>query len=129
MVDVNQALDLKLNHNLSLSQIGKIQGVSKQAIHQAIQKLIPEKEYIEPFKANRADILAHVQAKALTTYLSLDEAEQKQILMKRGLVDLGIAYDKERIETGHNDANIKPLIVVQINTGTQAIDITPVDNS
>ncbi|MBE3143197.1 MAG: hypothetical protein IMZ61_04635 [Planctomycetes bacterium] len=106
MVDVNAAIDLKVNHGLSLSQIGAIQGVSKQAVHQAIKAILPEKEYIEPFKANRADILAHIQAKAAVTYLSLDEADQKKLLMRRGLVDMGIAYDKERLERDLSTANV-----------------------
>lgn len=106
-VDVNQAIALKTDHGLSLSQIGKIQGVSKQAIHQAIQALIPPKELIEPFQANLGDIISYAQFKALTAYLSLDSAEQKKMIMRRGMVDFGICYDKLRLHNDQSTSNVE----------------------
>ena len=106
MVDVNQAIDLKTNHGLSLSQIGKIQGVTKQAIHQAIKAILPEKEPIEQFKANLPDIISYAQLKAITAYITLDEAEQKDMMKRRGMVDFGILYDKNALETGRATQNV-----------------------
>jgi transcriptional regulator with XRE-family HTH domain len=99
-VDCQEALRLRTENGLTYPEIAAIMNVSKQAVHQQVSKLIPTDDYIEPFKKNRANILAHAQAKALEAFLSLDLDEQKQMVKRRGLVDMGISYDKERTELG-----------------------------
>jgi len=108
-VDVSRALDLKINHDLSYSNIGAIEGVSKQRIHQLLKPLLPDKNLIDPFKDKRGDIIAYAQFKALRAYLSLDDDEQKEMIKRRGLVDMGIAFDKERLERDLSTANLATL--------------------
>lgn len=111
-LDKSRALTLRLDNKLTYQEIADIlktetgQTISRQAIHEAISKLIPDKDVIDPFKNNRADILANVQAKQVIAYLSLTEDEQKDLIKKRGLVDMGIAFDKERLERGKSTDNI-----------------------
>ena len=45
----------------------------------------------------------------VNVFLGLTDAEQKEVVKRRGMVDYGILYDKERLERGqstHNLANI-----------------------
>ena len=129
-VDKSKALKLRLDNHLTYQQIADTQGVSKQAIHTAHQHLIPDKDKLEPFKNHRADILANVQMKQIESYLSMTDLEQKEAIKRRGLVDMGIAYDKERIERGQNPEGIQITIntiqqikAMQDKQTTQAIDI------
>lgn len=121
-VDPASALDLRLNHNLTFAEIGKIQGVSKQAIHQQLSKLLPDVSEVDSFQEYRADILAASQINLLKALNSLDPAEQKELVKRRGMVDYGILQDKEYQARGLSDVNTRPLI--QINIG-----VKPVDNS
>jgi len=105
-VDASTALDLRLNHKLTYKQIGQMHNVSPQAIHQKLKPLIPEKTLAEQFRANLSDIISNVQLKALEAYLSLTDEEQKDMIKRRGLVDMGIAYDKGRLEAGLSTANL-----------------------
>jgi hypothetical protein len=50
-----------------------------------------------------------VNLKQIEAFLCLDEAEQKEMIKKRGLVDFGIAYDKYRLETGQSTSNLATL--------------------
>ena len=127
-VDKAKALTDIVERKLTFSEAASNQGVTRQAIHSAIKDLIPPKD-ISTFKDRRADILAYSQYKDLATYLNLDKAERKSLIMKRGLVDMGISYDKERLERGGN-TQAKPMITINIQAGPapvsiQAIDISP----
>jgi predicted DNA-binding protein YlxM (UPF0122 family) len=105
-VDKSKALKLRLENNLTYQEIADIQGVTKQAIQSALSKLIPQKDSIEPFKKHRSDIFANTQMKMLNAYHNLTDDEQKELVKRRGLVDMGIIYDKERIESGKSTDNI-----------------------
>jgi hypothetical protein len=103
-VDKSTALTLKLTNNLSYRKIGKLQGTTGSAVHKSIKDLVPPPE-IKKFRERRADLLAFTQAKDLLTYLSLNEKERKKLIMKRGLIDTGISFDKERLERGYRNDN------------------------
>ena len=81
-------------------------GTSKQAIQSAIHKLMPVKQEVEMFKNHRADILANVQLKMLESYNALSDSDKSEMVRKRGLVDMGIAFDKERLTRGLSSDNI-----------------------
>jgi hypothetical protein len=126
-VDIEQAIDLRTNHNLSYEKIGQIQGVSPQAIHQALQRYGIDSGTLDTFKKNRADLLAGLQAKI---YKAIDDDSIKKMIERRGLTDMGILYDKERIERGLSDGASKPMIMVQINTpGGAEVRAKQVDNA
>ena len=108
-VDISRALDLRLKHGLPYSEIGAIEGVSKQRIHQLLKPLIPEPTLIQQFKAHQSDIIHYGQFKAMKAYLSLDDDEQKEMIKRRGLVDFGIGYDKGRLQDDLSTANLASL--------------------
>ena len=105
-VDVSRALELKQKHGLTFAEIGKQFNVSKQRVHQLLKPLIPDKDLADQLRANMNDIIAFVQFKGLNAYLSLTDEEQKDMIKRRGLVDMGIAYDKGRLEAGLSTANL-----------------------
>lgn len=104
--DIGQALELRINHGLSYTEIGKICGKSKQSIHNQLSKILPEKELIAQFRENKSDLIQYAQLKALQAYLSLDGQEQKDLLLRRGLVDMGIAFDKGQLQDGMSTSNV-----------------------
>lgn len=95
-VDTSQALNLRLNHGLTYSQIGKIFGTTKQAIHNKIKNLIPPPE-TKSYQDHRADILSGLQLKLLS---QIDPARLKKISIRDAVISAGVLYDKERLERG-----------------------------
>jgi len=93
-------------HPLSLNEVAKIAGCSKQAIHQRVKPYKHALTNIEVIKSQRANLLALITNNMLEVYLSLTYAEQKKLVMKRGMVDFGILYDKLRLETGQSTSNV-----------------------
>jgi len=101
-VDVSSALDLRLNHHLSYSEIAAIQGVSPQAIHGRIKNLLPPEE-VNVYKDHRADILAGIQARLLS---HLDDDRLAKASAYQLVGSMGLLYDKERLERGMSTANL-----------------------
>lgn len=119
-------LTLATTTNATPPQIANAVKVSRQAVHDALKRYGVDANTLETFKNSRADILAASQAKDLETYLSLDPAERKSLIQKRGLVDMGISYDKERIERTGGDDNSRPLVMVIRGDNNQiAVGCTP----
>ncbi len=104
-VDVSSALDLRLNHHLSYSEIAAIQGVSPQAIHGRIKNLLPPDE-LSVYKDHRADILAGIQAKLLS---HLDDDRLAKASAYQLVGSMGLLYDKERLERGMSTANLSTI--------------------
>lgn len=94
-VDLRQALKLKTN-GASYTEIAKMQGVSKQAVHKALKNILPT-EYTTTYKDQRADILAHLQLKMLN---SIDDAAIEKAPMGSRVLAACQLYDKERTERG-----------------------------
>jgi predicted DNA-binding protein YlxM (UPF0122 family) len=100
--DKSRRLKLKLENGLSYSEIAAIEGVSPQAIHSSIKDLLPTEE-TKTFQEHRADILAEIQRKLITC---IDDKLAKSLVERRGLVDFGILFDKERLERGQSTQNL-----------------------
>ena len=105
-VDCQEALRLRTENKLQYKEIAAIQGVSKQAIHQQLKKLIPNSAMIQQYKANMADIVAHASYKGLNAYLSLTDEEQKSLVLRRGILDSAIMIDKHLLLTGQATSNV-----------------------
>ncbi len=138
-VNVAQAVDLKINHNLSYGQIAAIQGVTKPAILKRIRHLLPT-ELTDVWKSHRADILSHAQLRLLSgvTDDKIKKAPAGSLVLAACQL-----YDKERIERGLSTSNVAMIHEdIQGLRGYAAarqsggdpvpagkmIDITPVDN-
>lgn len=101
-VDASAALDLKVNHHLSYSEIAAIQGVTKQAIHGRIKNLLPPAE-LKTYINHRGDILAGLQAKLLS---HLDDDRLKKAPAGSLVLAACQLYDKERLERGMSTSNL-----------------------
>ena len=91
---------------LSYSEIGKMIGRSKQAVHQRLQPYLDAIENLPAFKENRADIFAIHQQRLLN---SLTDDDIKRIPPGSRFTGVGILYDKERLERGESTANVSVL--------------------
>ena len=94
------------NKQLTFEEIGKIAGVSKVSIFNRLKPYNHAINNLEAIKNQRADLLSLITNNMLEVYLSLTPAEQKSLIMKRGMVDYGILYDKLRLETGQSTSNV-----------------------
>ncbi len=100
-VSIERLLEYR-KRGLSYAEIGKMAGVSKQAIH---QRLAPYRDAIEnlpAFKEHRADLFAVQQSRLLN---SLTDKDIKRMAPVSRVVSAGILYDKERLESGKSTAN------------------------
>jgi hypothetical protein len=104
-VDLRQAVDLRCNHHLSYTEIAKLQGVTKQAIHERIKAILPIPEN-QVFQDHRADILSNLQLKLL---YNLDDSKIKDMSGQQIVTSAAILYDKERLERDKSTANVATL--------------------
>ena len=114
------------NKNLSLSEIAKMAGVSRQAIHQRLRPYSHAISNLDAIKNQRADLLSLITNNMLEVYLSLTPGEQKDMILRRGLLDFGILYDKLRLETGQSTSNVAYMDLIkarqQLQGELQAIE-------
>lgn len=105
---------------LSTEEIAKHQGVAPSTVWRFLQQTEPERQGVEHFKKNRADVLARLQAKSLDAQEriinTLDDAiisaltpSQKSGMLIALNAQSGTVYDKERLERGQSTANISTL--------------------
>ena len=101
---------------MSNPEIAKQQGVDKSTVFRFMQRMQPEQQAVDQFKAGRADVLARLQAKSLDAQErildSLDDRVVKTLTpsQKSGLLmslnaQHGTSYDKERLERGLSSSN------------------------
>lgn len=111
--EVVQALADK---GLSTAQIASKQGVDPKTIWRFLHSTEPERDALEIFKKNRADLLAKLQAKAGDVMHriidSMDDAfvsalkpHEKQGALQSLNIVAGTAFDKERLDRGQSTAN------------------------
>ena len=94
---------------LTTREIAELLGCSHSNIVQRLQDVSEDITTLDQYKTHRADILAFTGRRMVNVFLGLTDAEQKEVVKRRGMVDYGILYDKERLERGqstHNLANI-----------------------
>ena len=125
-IDKKKALTLKVQNGLSYADIGKIQGVTGQAVQQAIGHMLPvdsTRAYIQ----GRADILARVQELLLS---SLTQDKLNSMSGKDIAVAFGILYDKEKVERGLHHDNPPVMVIVKGDNTTIAVGAPkhPVDD-
>ena len=99
-VDIKKAIKLR-TQGMSYQTIADIQGTTRQAIHQALQDLLPT-DTTKAFQEQRADILSHMQLRLLQ---SIDNEDIKKAPMGSRVLAACQIYDKERIERGLSTSN------------------------
>ena len=94
--DVKKAKVLVEEKGLSYKDAGKVVGVSAQAVHNQVNKLI-DPAIAKRWREDKAGVLDEVSGMFIQ---SLDPALIKDLVARRGMVDFGILYDKMRTEKG-----------------------------
>jgi len=111
--------------NLSLREIGAIAGADHVHVLNTLKRYNINRIETEDYKQHRANILAGMQHRLLSSIT--DDTITDASLLQR-LTGTAILYDKERLERGQNDSNIKPMITINIRGGGHdngnMIDIT-----
>ena len=97
---VDTIIELNQRTNLLPIEIAEAVECDKSLVTHTLKKYGIEKNTLESFKINRADILSGIIQKDLETYSNLQPDERKKLIMKRGMIDMGILTDKERLERG-----------------------------
>jgi len=115
-VDIDSALDLRINHDLSYAKIAAIQKVCPNAIFKRLKPLLPD-EGAEIYRENRGDIFSHLQLRLLS---QVDSARLKKISVRDAVVSAAILYDKERLERG---LSTEILDTRSLNVNVSKIDV------
>ena len=82
--------------------MAKSANVSRAAITQTLKRYGIERNMLESFKQNRADIMAGIQE---TVAASLTEDDIKKASVRDKTILFGTLYDKERLERGQSTSN------------------------
>lgn len=114
-VDKKKALQLKIENNLSYSQIADMQHVHPTAVYRAIKDLLPDDD-TKAYQDHRVDILAKLQSKLL---LSLTDDEIKNMSAKDRITGIAILIDKEKLLQGHTGsiANYGTIVIMPQGRG------------
>ena len=105
-ISLEEMVNLK-GKGLSLAQIGKISGISKQAVSQRLKASGLDPAQIGEFRKDKSLILHHKQK------LLLDSLTQEEIRKMSGrdkVVSFGIIYDKTRLEDDKSTVNLAAFI-------------------
>lgn len=105
---------------LTNQEIADSQGVDRTTVWRFMDSLKAERRAIEDFRANRADVFARLQGKAIDLQFRIIESfddgvlasltpSQKTALAMSLNAVVGTIYDKERLETGKSTENVSLL--------------------
>ena len=92
----------QLSLGATQAQVAKSANVSRAAITQTLKRYGIERNMLESFKQNRADIMAGIQE---TVAASLTEDDIKKASVRDKTILFGTLYDKERLERGQSTSN------------------------
>lgn len=108
-IPLETILELR-DKKLTLEQIGKIVGCTKQTVSQRLREYQPVFDRIERFKKHRGDLLTWKQAEILN---SLTERDLNNASLLQRTTAFGILYDKERLERGQSTENLSIKSITQ----------------
>lgn len=101
-IDIYQALK-QYEDGVTYQELAKAYGCSAQNVHQRLSPYIKRRKEVQQFKENRADLLADIQEKILS---SIDDKLIKKAQLLQRVDAAGKLYDKERLERGQSTENI-----------------------
>lgn len=101
-VDVQKALNLRVNNKLSYREIAALQGNHPTSVHKALQRFLPD-DKSRDFQTNKADILNKVQM------MIVEQVDSKR-LKGASLNNLAYAFqnfhNSERLDRGESTSNV-----------------------
>jgi predicted transcriptional regulator len=115
-VDAAKALEYRLKKHMSYAEIGKLMGVTKQAVQQRLErfsKLLDDPEIIDVHDNNTDKILTGAMHRMICN--AVDDEKIKSASTLQLVTSYGILFDKQRLNRG---------LATSI---TQNVDLTPED--
>lgn len=108
--DIPRLLAMQKKHpDLTHQELADTQGLARSTVTKVLLRYGIEKEKLDEFKTNRADIMAGLQEKILQ---SITTGDLEKASLQQRMMAFGILYDKERLETGKSTTNVNSLTVV-----------------
>jgi hypothetical protein len=110
------------NPNLTTREIGKLVDCNHSNVIRVLQRYNIERNIVEEFKENRADLLAGLQEKVVKS-VTVEDIQKAGI--RDRMVVLGILHDHERLERGQSTQNVTHLhaVVRELQREEQIIDV------
>ncbi len=100
---IDELLALKTaNPGLTNKQMAKLTDSDPSAITKCLQRYGVDRQHLDAFKANRADVMAGVQEIVASTFTGEDI---KKASLRDRTILFGTLYDKERLERGQSTSN------------------------
>ena len=105
--DKKVAVKSLVDAGMSYQKVSEIVGVANGSITNIVREFESNREIVEYYKKNRADLLAYDQIKYRShiTEEKLEKASARDLEIMRG-----VCYDKERLEKGQSTENVSVII-------------------
>ena len=101
----------QLHPEATTRELGKLTDSDHAYVLRTLRKYgLETRRDVELFKANRSAIFAGVQGDLVCNYYKLSDEDKRKLILKRGLVDAAIMFDKERLEEGLSTENVLAVI-------------------
>jgi len=117
----------KKGTGMSNREIADKVGCDRRTVGAVLAKYGINKDELEEYRDNQADILLGIQK---NISVSITEADIKSASFRDRMVGMGIAIDKYRLITGQSTANISAWLGIvkdaQIKGANPPIDVTPI---
>lgn len=110
----------KRHKSATSREIAKLTNSTHAHVLRTLKRFNLIQDNIKRYKDNRADILAGIQDRLLSS-ITLEDVQKTSLRDK--IVSAGILYDKERLERDQATMIVKPLVTIQ--DLKEPIDITP----
>lgn len=121
-ISLEEMVDLKAK-GLSLAQIGKMAGISKQGVSQRLKASGLDPAEIGQFKRDKSLIL-HAKQKILLEHITPERV--KTMTVRDATVSLGIIYDKTRLQDDKSTVNLADHFT-QVNISLTALKSDEID--
>ena len=89
---------------MSLEQVGKVVGMTKQAVHLRLKRYNIDPNELAEFKRQKPDILDAAQAKMVEAILDPDVISKANLLQRA--TTFAILFDKHRLQTNQSTSNL-----------------------
>lgn len=119
-IPIAEMVDLKAK-GVSLAQIGKMAGVSKQAVSQALKRSGLDPDEIKTFTKDRSLILRGKQRLVLS---AITPEKVKTMSVRDAAVAAGILIDKQRLLDGESTANVVHFTKIDLSVYQNPQDTT-----
>ena len=106
-IDIEQALDLKYNKNMTDKEVGEVFGVSQQVMNSRLlkfKKLLLNHDEIKAFESNKVKILTSTEIRLMQDIVDKEKRDKASI--NNIAYALNVVANMNRLEQGKSTSNI-----------------------